>query len=179
MTCWKLWAHRIPFSPLEDTKLPEGTAGIYIGGGFPELYAEELAANYSIRQIIGKAIDRAMPVYAECGGLMYLGKSIRDFRGNEHSMVGSLPVSSRIDNHRLSLGYRTVKSAEDGPLINERPACSRDMNFTGPYWTMIQPRQMPMLLSTRASRLTLRTGECTTACRTKKKTKQNEKSSVR
>ena len=60
-----------------------------------------------------------MPVYAECGGLMYLGKCIRDFQGHEHQMVSSIPVSSRIDNHRLSLGYRTLEAMKDGPLMQK------------------------------------------------------------
>ncbi|MDP2726571.1 MAG: hypothetical protein Q8P59_03415, partial [Dehalococcoidia bacterium] len=63
------------------------------------------------------SIDRGMPVYAECGGLMYLGESLRDFQGQRHRMAGAIPVSSRIDSPRLSLGYRTVRALNDGPLL--------------------------------------------------------------
>jgi cobyrinic acid a,c-diamide synthase len=106
-----------PFSPLEDSALPSDVSGVYLGGGFPELYAEELGANRAMREAIAKAADGGMPVYAECGGLMYLGRSIRDFQGREHPMAGVIPVSSCLKNHRLSLGYRTVCALSDGPLL--------------------------------------------------------------
>ena len=109
----------IPFSPLQDECLPKDISGIYIGGGFPELYAEELSANQPMKNEISSSVRRGMPVYGECGGLMYLGKTIRDFDGIEYDMVGSLPVSSRIDSPKLSLGYRTVRARNDGPLLKQ------------------------------------------------------------
>jgi cobyrinic acid a,c-diamide synthase len=112
-------AELIFFSPLQDTKLPRGISGLYIGGGFPELYAAELAGNSSIRQEIKISAERGMPVYAECGGLMYLGRNIRDLEGNEYPMVGAIPVSSQIDSPRLSLGYRTVQALGDGPVLRQ------------------------------------------------------------
>jgi cobyrinic acid a,c-diamide synthase len=112
-------AEIVPFSPLQDSVLPDNISGLYIGGGFPELYAEALAANDSIKQEIKNAAGQGMPVYAECGGLMYLGEDIKDFQGKDHRMSGVLPFRSRIDNHRLSLGYRTVQSLSDGPLLNK------------------------------------------------------------
>lgn len=110
-------AELVPFSPLQDTTLPQDIAGIYIGGGFPELYAADLADNKPLRQAVKTAAQQGMPVYAECGGLMYLGKSIRDFQGDEYPMAGVIPVSSRIDSHRLSLGYRSVQALDDGPIL--------------------------------------------------------------
>ena len=112
-------AELVPFSPLQDTTLPQDISGLYIGGGFPELYAADLADNKLLRQSIKTAAERSMPVYAECGGLMYLGQSIRDFQGDEYPMVGVIPVSSRLDSHRLSLGYRTVQALGDGPLLRQ------------------------------------------------------------
>ena len=112
-------AELVPFSPLQDTKLPQGISGLYVGGGFPELYAAELAANEPIKNEIKIAAERGMPVYAECGGLMYLGRSTRDFKGNEYPMVGAISVSSRIDSPRLSLGYRTVQALGDGPILRQ------------------------------------------------------------
>lgn len=106
------------FSPLNDINLPPQICGIYIGGGFPELYAEDLAKNTSLKEAIQKTALQGMPVYAECGGLMYLGKYIRDTSGNEHSMVGCIPASSRIDGTRLSLGYRTIQALNDGPILH-------------------------------------------------------------
>jgi cobyrinic acid a,c-diamide synthase len=110
-------AELVNFSPLQDKELPENISGLYIGGGFPELYAAELAENKHMRQEIKTAAGGGMPVYAECGGLMYLGRSIRDLEGKEYPMVGAIPVSSQIDSPRLSLGYRTVEALGDGPLL--------------------------------------------------------------
>ncbi len=110
-------AELAPFRPLEDSCLPGGIAGLYIGGGFPELYAAALAENTPMLRAIKAAADQGMPVYAECGGLMYLGKSLRDLEGKEHTMAGAIPVSSRIDQPRLTLGYRTVRALSDGPLL--------------------------------------------------------------
>ncbi len=112
-------AEIVPFSPLQDAELPQDISGLYIGGGFPELYAAELAENKPIRQEIKLAAGRGMPIYAECGGLMYLGRSIRDLEGNEYPMAGAIPLSSQIDSPRLSLGYRTVQALGDGPLLRQ------------------------------------------------------------
>lgn len=112
------WGAEIwPFSPLQDISFPPDISGIYIGGGFPEIYAAELSANTNIKKIIKQASRKGMPLYAECGGLMYLGKSIRDFDENEYGMVGIFPVNSQIGNPRLTLGYRTVKALHNGPLM--------------------------------------------------------------
>ena len=123
-----------PFSPLEDTALPRDTSALYIGGGFPELYAERLAANESMRRAIKMAVEQGMPVYAECGGLMYLGRGIRDLQGREYPMVGAIPVSSRIDSPRLSLGYRTVQALSDGPLL-QRGEMVRGHEF---HWSVLE-----------------------------------------
>ena len=110
-------AELVPFSPLGDQHLPEGAGGIYIGGGFPEMFAAELAGNQEMRDAIGKAVDRGMPVYAECGGLMYLGRSLSDLEGVQHSMVGVIPAVSAMSNQRLTLGYREVEARTDNPLM--------------------------------------------------------------
>ncbi|MBI2849622.1 MAG: cobyrinate a,c-diamide synthase [Chloroflexi bacterium] len=129
------WGAEIaPFSPLEDTGLPEGVSGIYIGGGFPELYAEQLATNIPMKNAVIAAVKRGMPVYAECGGLMYLGESISDLKGKEHSMVGAIPVSTRIDKPRLSLGYRTVQALADGPVLRQGEI-ARGHEF---HWSVLQ-----------------------------------------
>lgn len=107
----------VPFSPLTEATLPSDIGGLYLGGGFPELYAAELAANESLRRAVKAATEAGLPIYAECGGLMYLGSSLKDFQGREYPMVGAIPLSSRIDAPRLSLGYRTVRALGDGPLL--------------------------------------------------------------
>ncbi|MFC1513214.1 cobyrinate a,c-diamide synthase, partial [Thermodesulfobacteriota bacterium] len=80
-------AELVEFSPLDDEKLPDGLQGIYLGGGYPELYAAKLAANDSMRAAIRDWSEAGKPVYAECGGFMYLTQGIIDLEGNEHSMV--------------------------------------------------------------------------------------------
>jgi cobyrinic acid a,c-diamide synthase len=108
-----------PFSPLEDAALPRGTTGVYIGGGFPELYARELATNQAIACALRQAADRRVPIYAECGGLMYLGQSIADFQGVTHPMVGLVPTCSHLTGTRLTLGYRNIRALADGPLLRK------------------------------------------------------------
>ena len=112
-------AEVIPFSPLDDDKLPRDIGGLYIGGGFPEMYAKELAANISLKQSIKIAAQTGMPVYGECGGLMYLGSVIHDFGGKAYSMTGVLPITTRMDKPQLTLGYRTVRAIADGPFLRK------------------------------------------------------------
>ncbi|MBM3943206.1 MAG: cobyrinate a,c-diamide synthase [SAR202 cluster bacterium] len=112
------WGARLaPFSPLEDASLPAGATGVYIGGGFPEMFAKELAANTAMQESLRKAIARKMPVYAECGGLMYLGQSLSDLDGVHYPMIGAIPVVSSMAGRKLTLGYREVESCTDSPLL--------------------------------------------------------------
>ena len=115
LTAWG--ADIIPFSPLEDEKLPDCSGGIYLGGGFPELFADQLSNNKPMHQSIRKAVAKGVPVYAECGGLMYLGKSLSDLEGATHSMVGVIPAESAMSESRLTLGYREVESCSDNPVL--------------------------------------------------------------
>jgi cobyrinic acid a,c-diamide synthase len=110
-------AELVPFSPLEDDCLPEGASGIYIGGGFPEMFAQELAENTQMQHSLREAVRRGVPTYAECGGLMYLGQSLSDLEGTQYPMVGVIPVVSSMAGRRLTLGYREVESCTDSPLL--------------------------------------------------------------
>lgn len=103
------------FSPLEDVALPEGTQAVYLCGGFPELYAGRLADNSALRQNIRAAFEAGIPIYAECGGLMYLTQTIVDSDGITHPMVGLLPGRSMMTS-RLTIGYRTVRSRQQSWL---------------------------------------------------------------
>jgi hypothetical protein len=87
--------------------LPPGIGGLYLGGGFPELYAAQLSSNMAMHAAIRQEARRGLPVYAECGGLMYLCEGITDGAGARHAMVGLVPGWSAIDRPRLSIGYRT------------------------------------------------------------------------
>lgn len=132
-------AELVSFSPMESAELPSNVSGLYIGGGFPELYAAELADNRAIKQAIKSAAERDMPLYAECGGLMYLGRSIRDAGERSHSMVGALPLSSRIDGPRLNLGYRTIQALADGPLLSQGETV-RGHEF---HWSVLEDSNLP------------------------------------
>ena len=106
------WGARlVPFSLLRDRRLPEGIAALYIGGGFPELFAEDLAANQSLHAEIPRAAAAEMPIYAECGGLMYLSEGIVDFAGERHRMVGLVPAWSAMMKKRLTLGTGSCAGA--------------------------------------------------------------------
>jgi len=103
------------FSPLNDQELPSGTQALYLCGGFPELYAEQLADNVSMHSQIQQAYVRGLPIYAECGGLMYLTHAILDIHNKSHSMVGLLPGRA-VMGQRLTLGYRTLQVLADNWL---------------------------------------------------------------
>ena len=100
------------FSPLRDESLPVRTAGVILGGGFPEVYAGRLSANRAMHAALHDAQRRGLPLYAECGGLMYLTEGIVDGDGTLHPMVGCLPGRCRM-GERLTLGYRVARSAGD------------------------------------------------------------------
>ncbi|MBN1430782.1 MAG: cobyrinate a,c-diamide synthase [Anaerolineae bacterium] len=109
-------AELIFFSPLRDAALPEGIGGLYLGGGYPELYAEQLAANTSLIQTIRSFVDARMPVYAECGGLMFLTESITDLNGRIYPMAGVVPGRAQMAGC-LTMGYREVKAAQNTLLL--------------------------------------------------------------
>ncbi|MBI5875487.1 MAG: cobyrinate a,c-diamide synthase [Deltaproteobacteria bacterium] len=109
----QLGAEIVFFSPLKEKRLPDDIDGIYLGGGYPELFAKKLEANKALRQHIKNLAEKGLPIYAECGGLMYLGKSLKDFKGEKHDMVGVFPWVSRMLEKRKTLGYREIKAAED------------------------------------------------------------------
>ena len=105
----QLGAKLVFFSPLKDKRLPADINGIYLGGGYPELFAKKLEANKALRQHIKNLAEKGLPIYAECGGLMYLGKGLKDLKGKKYEMVGVFPWVSRMLEKRKSLGYREVK----------------------------------------------------------------------
>ncbi len=104
-------AELVEFSPLLDEDLPHGLDGMYLGGGYPELYAAQLAANSSMRAAIRNWSESGRPLYSECGGFMYLTDCIVDLDGDEHSMCGVYPVKARMKKGRSSLGYRQATLA--------------------------------------------------------------------
>ena len=107
----------IPWSPLKD-KLPENIQGLYFGGGFPEVFAQELANNTRGKNAIKTAINQGMPTLAECGGLMYLCENIIDFEEKTWEMVGVLPTEA-IMTKNLTLGYRQAKAIENSIILEQ------------------------------------------------------------
>ncbi len=104
----------VPFSALESRGLPQVDA-LYIGGGFPEMRARELAENESLRKEIRHAVEEGLPVYAECGGLMYLGNGLK-MEGREFPMVGALPLTTEILERPQGHGYTALETVEKNPF---------------------------------------------------------------
>ncbi len=102
-------AELVNWSPLADSCLPANIQGLYIGGGFPEVFAQPLSENQPLRQEIKTAIAQGLPTYAECGGLMYLCQAIVDFSGQSWPMVGTLPTTA-VMGKKLILGYRQANA---------------------------------------------------------------------
>lgn len=103
------------FSPLADTLLPEGASGIYLPGGYPELFAQELAGNQEMKQELRRAVDSGMPVYAECGGFIYLTRGVAK-EDTLHEFAGVFPVRTRMLPRRKALGYREIELLEQALL---------------------------------------------------------------
>ncbi|QIR38255.1 cobyrinate a,c-diamide synthase [Tolypothrix sp. PCC 7910] len=112
----ELGAELVFWSPLADSELPKDVQGIYFGGGFPEVFAQQLAENISVRNTVKTAIIDGMPTIAECGGLMYLCEEIIDFEGKSWPMLSILPTSTQMGK-RLTLGYRRAISLQDSLLV--------------------------------------------------------------
>lgn len=100
----------VPFDPLRDEELPEGTRGLVIGGGFPEVYAPELSANEPLRKAVAELAHSGAPVAAECAGLLYLARSL-----DGAPMCGVLAADARMSG-RLTLGYREAVAVGDSAL---------------------------------------------------------------
>ena len=107
-------AEIVEFSPLNDAHLPHGIAGMYLPGGYPELFAETLSANQSMIGEIRAAIESGMPAYAECGGFIYLTRGVIDQVLTP--LVGIFPVATRMLPRRKALGYREVLLIGDSIL---------------------------------------------------------------
>ena len=94
---------------LRDPGLPADLAALYIGGGFPEVFAAGLEQNSSLRREIKEAVEGGLPVYAECGGLMYLGRSL-EVGGESYAMVGALPLDTVMEARPMAHGYTLMRS---------------------------------------------------------------------
>lgn len=104
------------FSILHDKQLPPGTDGLLIGGGYPELYLQELSSNLHMKSEIRKAFNGGMPVVAECGGFMYLHEMIEDENGDKFDMAGVIPGTCRNMGKTVRFGYIEVREKNSNYL---------------------------------------------------------------
>lgn len=116
------------FSPLADRRLPDGIDALYIGGGYPEELAAALAANNEMLADVIRFSGSGRPVYAECGGLMYLCRSLEDRRGERHSMAGLIPAETRMLDRIKRLGYVEAVMERDS-LWGKKGAAVRGHEF--------------------------------------------------
>jgi cobyrinic acid a,c-diamide synthase len=115
------------FSPIHDKALPANVDGLYIGGGFPEMLSKALEANGTMLRFIKTAADSGMPIYAECGGLMYLTDSIVDFSGKSFRMTGVLPAKTVMVKTVL-LNYALAEVTR-GNLLSKAGSCLKGHEF--------------------------------------------------
>jgi len=133
------------FSPLNDEKLPEDADGLYFGGGYPELRLRELSENRSFINDLRKKAETGIPVFAECGGFMYLQKGIYDRNGDFYSTAGLLDGTSRLGDRLCRFGYITVTAekdcviAEKGMSIKAHEFHYSDSECNGDTFTAAKP----------------------------------------
>lgn len=138
-------AEIVKFSPLMDKELPNDIGGLYMGGGYPELYMEELSQNKSILEDIREKISSGLPVFAECGGYMYLMDSFTNNEGKIYSLVGAIEGNSYMTDFLIRFGYITLTSQNNnlmckiGETINGHEFHYSDSNNTGESFLAVKP----------------------------------------
>ncbi len=108
-------AEIVEFSPLNDKELPV-VDGLIFGGGFPEMFADKLSSNKSIIDSVRKAAEEGMPIYAECGGFMFLSRAMEDFEGRVFPMCDILPCRVKMNRRLQMVGYVSAELQTDGIL---------------------------------------------------------------
>lgn len=109
----------IPFSPLEDTRLPEHLDGLLFGGGYPELCAKHLAENRAMRKDVRKQIENGIPCIAECGGFLYLAEELEGEDGKHYPMVGVLPGKGIKKGRLTRFGYIELTAEMNGVYMKK------------------------------------------------------------
>ncbi len=132
----RLGARLAFFSPLEDAELPAGVAGLYLGGGYPELHARELAANRALRTQIREAVEAGMPTVAECGGFLYLHAELEDEQGVFHEGAGVFSERGFRTSRLGRFGYVTLEAAADSLIA---PAGAQLPAHEFHYWDSKDP----------------------------------------
>ncbi len=121
----------IEFSPLRDLEPPEGVDAIYLGGGYPEVFADALAGNATMRASIAAFAESGGEIYAECGGYMYLCDELIDAEGRRFPMCGVLRATARMGLSRRELGYRSVRWLEQAPFgLPQEPVRGHEFHWS-------------------------------------------------
>ena len=110
-------AELVFFSPLRDAALPENIGGLYLPGGYPELYARQLSENCALRTAIRDAVQEGLPTAAECGGFLYLGQALEGVDGKVYPMAGVLPGSGHNAGRLVHFGYAAMTAKADSMLF--------------------------------------------------------------
>jgi cobyrinic acid a,c-diamide synthase len=121
-------AEIVSFSPLAGTALPENLDGLYLGGGYPELHADALSRNVALCREIRAFVEAGKPVYAECGGMIYLGRALTTIDGRSFAMTGALPLEFEMTPRLVHFGYVDVTFVEDC-LLGEKGTQVRGHSF--------------------------------------------------
>lgn len=126
----------VPFSPLADQALPDGVCGLYLGGGYPELYARELSENTAMRRAVREAVGNGLPCIAECGGFLYLHASLEGADGAEWPMSGVISARAYRGKRMRGFGYVRL-TAEKETLLCDPGDSIRSHEFH--YWQSGSP----------------------------------------
>lgn len=105
------------FSPLKDRRLPRGSQGLLVGGGFPESFGPALSKNRALRKAVKAQLAAGLPVWAECGGLMWLCEALTDLKGKRHALVGALQASVRMTSKLQHFGYTQMRATLGHPFL--------------------------------------------------------------
>ena len=135
-------AELVPFNTLEDERLPQ-VDGLFIGGGFPECFLEELSANVSLREDIRMFIENGGPGYAECGGLMYLSRSIA-WQGSDFPMVGVIAGDTKVSNRPVGRGYMQFRAMPNHPWPQVRATSGRTYNVHEFHYSSLEMIDSPL-----------------------------------
>jgi cobyrinic acid a,c-diamide synthase len=124
-------AKLVPVSSLTDDRLPEVDA-LYIGGGFPEMHAEQLTANRTLMESVRKAAEDGLPVYAECGGLIYLARSLR-YGDSVYPMTGLFPIDLEMNAKPVGHGYTSIRVDAPNPFYQVGTVIrGHEFHYSGP-----------------------------------------------
>lgn len=143
----------VMFSPLRDAALPQDIDALWLGGGFPELYAEALAANASMRQAIRAGGENGLPIYAECGGFMYLCEWLENQEGQRYPQVGLISGGTRMTDRLQQFGYAEATFLHD-TLLGPEGTTVRGHRF---HYSVYEPGGSPPACAYHITRQ--RTGE--------------------